>query len=73
MDATANDVTDDRFSVKGFPTLYLLTPDKTVLPYSGERTEKEIIKFVEEHASAKAAEPAAAAKADPAAELKDEL
>jgi protein disulfide-isomerase A1 len=76
MDATANDVPDERFSVKGFPSLYLLTADKTVVAYSGERTEKEITAFVEEHAAAAKEAPKEAeakAKADPAAELKDEL
>lgn len=51
MDATANDVTDSRFSVKGFPTLYLLTASGEVMPYQGDRSEKEIIRFVEEFAA----------------------
>jgi len=67
MDATANDVTDGRFDVKGFPTLYLQTAAGEVLPYSGERSEEALVKFVEEHAGAPK-EGVAAAK-----EAKDEL
>ena len=65
MDATANDVMDPRFEVKGFPSLYLQTASGEVLPYSGERTEDALVKFIEQHA--------AAAKDAPAKEVKDEL
>jgi protein disulfide-isomerase A1 len=65
MDATANDVTDPRFEVKGFPSLYLQTASGEVLPYSGERTEDALVKFIEQHA--------AAAKDAPAKDVKDEL
>lgn len=51
MDATANDVVDSRFSVKGFPTIYLLTATGEVMPFKGERTEADIIRFVEEFAA----------------------
>ena len=73
MDATANDVPDERFEVKGFPTLYLQTPDNAVLPYQGDRTEAALVAFIEKYAVAGGAAPAAAGKKDPAAELKDEL
>ncbi len=66
MDATANDVMDSRFDVKGFPTLYLQTAAGEVLPYSGERTEEALIKFIEAHADSK---DAAAAKGDKHDEL----
>ena len=63
MDATANDVPDTRFPVKGFPTLFLQTGEGEVVPYSGDRTLEALTAFVEKHAGAKAA----------AAEVKDEL
>ena len=66
MDATANDVTDPRFEVKGFPSLYLQTPAGEVVPYSGERTESALIAFIEQHAGASMG-------ALPAKDVKDEL
>jgi protein disulfide-isomerase A1 len=65
MDATANDVTDSRFEVKGFPTLFLQDGTGAVVPYEGERTEAALAAFVELHAGKGGAE---AAK-----EVKDEL
>ena len=51
MDATANDVPAGRgFDVKGFPSLYFVagtTGEATV--YSGDRTQADLIKFVNEH------------------------
>ena len=74
MDATANDVTDARFSVQGFPTLYLKTAGGEIVPYSGERTLEALKAFVEEHAdAAPAAAVAGGDAAAAAAELKDEL
>jgi protein disulfide-isomerase A1 len=70
MDATANDVTDPRFAVKGFPTLYLQTAAGEVVPYSGDRSESDIVKFVSDHLDgAQAVAPEGA----PAPEVKDEL
>jgi protein disulfide-isomerase A1 len=71
MDATANDVVDSRFSVKGFPTLYLKTAAGEVVPYSGDRSESDLTQFVESHA-AKGGDEAVAP--EPAPEpAKDEL
>lgn len=51
MDATANDVPDARFVVKGFPTLYFYKADTDkVIPYTGDRSESDFIKFVKTHA-----------------------
>eukprot|EP01023_Acetabularia_acetabulum_P033025 TRINITY_DN3088_c0_g1_i5.p2 TRINITY_DN3088_c0_g1~~TRINITY_DN3088_c0_g1_i5.p2 ORF type:complete len:493 (-),score=120.10 TRINITY_DN3088_c0_g1_i5:304-1782(-) len=50
MDATANDIPDSRFNVKGFPTLYFVTGSNEVIQYSGDRSEADIIKFVEKNA-----------------------
>ena len=65
MDATANDVPDERFQVKGFPTLYLLTAGGEVKQYQGSRTKESLVEFVEAEA--------AGAAAGGAAEVKDEL
>jgi len=50
MDATANDVPDARFVVKGFPSIffYKAGADK-VFPYPGDRSESDLIKFVKTH------------------------
>eukprot|EP01024_Parvocaulis_polyphysoides_P026521 TRINITY_DN2415_c0_g1_i1.p1 TRINITY_DN2415_c0_g1~~TRINITY_DN2415_c0_g1_i1.p1 ORF type:complete len:538 (+),score=115.82 TRINITY_DN2415_c0_g1_i1:133-1614(+) len=50
MDATANDVPDSRFDVRGFPTLYFVTGKNEVIQYKGDRSEADLIKFVEKHA-----------------------
>lgn len=36
--------------VQGFPTLKLVTADGTILDYSGDRSEEDLIEFVESHA-----------------------
>jgi len=51
MDATANDVPDARFVVKGFPSLYFYKADTDkVVAYVGDRSESDLIKFVKSHA-----------------------
>ena len=51
MDATANDVPDARFVVKGFPSLYFYKAEANkVTPYAGDRSESDLIKFVKTHA-----------------------
>lgn len=60
MDATANDVPSNKFDVKGFPTIVFVSgKDQTVLPYSGDRSEEDLVKFVKSNASSKAAGKAA--------------
>jgi len=56
MDATANDVVDPRFRDKGFPTLNLKTGAGEIVPYSGDRSESDLIRFVTNHASEAGAE-----------------
>ena len=47
--------------VSGFPTLKFVTADGRIVDYSGDRSEEDIIKFVESNADS-AAEGAAAGK-----------
>lgn len=46
MDATANDIPDDRFEVKGFPSLYLMTATGDIKKYEGDRSKESLIDFV---------------------------
>jgi hypothetical protein len=46
MDATANDVPDKRFEVKGFPTLVFVKADGTLLPFSGDRKLDAMTDFI---------------------------
>eukprot|EP01026_Neomeris_dumetosa_P065544 TRINITY_DN62946_c0_g1_i1.p1 TRINITY_DN62946_c0_g1~~TRINITY_DN62946_c0_g1_i1.p1 ORF type:complete len:492 (-),score=78.95 TRINITY_DN62946_c0_g1_i1:210-1685(-) len=50
MDATANDVPRSEFNVRGFPTLYFVTGSGEIIQYSGDRSEADLIKFVEDKA-----------------------
>jgi hypothetical protein len=77
-DSTANDITDPRFPVKGFPTLYLLTATGETVPYSGDRSKADLIKFVSEHSGPvkgvhTATHGDAAVPPEPAPEAHDEL
>ncbi|XP_021759718.1 protein disulfide-isomerase-like [Chenopodium quinoa] len=49
LDATANDLPDDTFDVKGYPTLYFRTASGNVLSYDGDRTKEEIIDFIQKN------------------------
>ncbi|XP_037691848.1 protein disulfide-isomerase A4 isoform X2 [Choloepus didactylus] len=54
MDATANDVTSDRYKVEGFPTIYFAPSGDKKNPIkfeSGDRDLEQLSKFVEEHAT----------------------
>lgn len=46
IDATANDIKDQRFEVKGFPTIYLYTATGKAISYDGDRTKDAIISFI---------------------------
>ena len=48
MDAVANDVPDARFVVKGFPAIYLRVGE-VIVPYAGDRSEADMVKFVRTH------------------------
>ncbi|XP_028381048.1 LOW QUALITY PROTEIN: protein disulfide-isomerase A4 [Phyllostomus discolor] len=55
MDATANDVTSDRYKVEGFPTIYFAPSGDKKNPIKfedGNRDLEHLSKFVEEHATA---------------------
>lgn len=54
MDATANDVTNDRYKVEGFPTIYFAPSGDKKNPIKfedGNRDLEHLSKFVEEHAT----------------------
>lgn len=52
MDATANDVVNPKFDVKGFPTIYFVQGESgRVLPYEGERTLEALKDFILDNAS----------------------
>jgi hypothetical protein len=49
MDFTANELTDKSYAVKGYPTLYLRQATGALVPYSGDRSMADLIKFVEDN------------------------
>ncbi|CAI7766137.1 unnamed protein product [Closterium sp. NIES-53] len=66
MDATANDVPQATFSVKGFPTIYLYTADGKVVSYSGDRSKASLVEFVQKNKTAAKGEKSAEEKAEEA-------
>lgn len=53
MDATANDVPDERFKMEGFPTIYFAPSDRKQEPIrfeGADRTVEGFTKFLEKHA-----------------------
>lgn len=46
IDATANDIPNDVFDVKGYPTLYFRSASGNLLQYEGDRTKEDMIEFV---------------------------
>lgn len=54
MDATANDITSDRYKVEGFPTIYFAPSGDKKNPIKfedGNRDLEHLSKFIEEHAT----------------------
>ncbi|XP_078544297.1 protein disulfide-isomerase A4-like [Lissotriton helveticus] len=54
MDATANDIPNDKYKAEGFPTIYFSPRNKKENPIkfeSGQRDLETLSKFVEEHAT----------------------
>ncbi|KAE8682207.1 Protein disulfide-isomerase [Hibiscus syriacus] len=49
LDATANDIENPNFDVKGFPTVYFRSADGNITPYDGDRTKEDIIDFIEKN------------------------
>ncbi|KAE8709833.1 PDI-like 1-1 isoform 2 [Hibiscus syriacus] len=48
-DATANDIEDPNFDVKGYPTIYFRSADGNIAAYEGDRTKEGIIDFIEKN------------------------
>ena len=55
--------------VSGFPTLKMVTADGKVLDYSGDRSEENLIEFVESHADSEASAAGKAAATGASDEL----
>ncbi|XP_022773274.1 protein disulfide-isomerase-like [Durio zibethinus] len=49
LDATANDIVDENFDVKGYPTVYFRSANGNITPYEGDRTKEDIIDFIEKN------------------------
>ena len=54
QDYTQNDLvlppaTKQKFSVSGFPTIYLYTTHKKSIKYEGDRSKQSLIDFVKKH------------------------
>ncbi|KAL0351504.1 UNVERIFIED_CONTAM: protein disulfide-isomerase [Sesamum calycinum] len=49
IDATANDIPQQTFDVKGYPTLYFRSATGELLPYDGDRTKQAIIDFIQKY------------------------
>ncbi|XP_074296655.1 protein disulfide-isomerase-like [Silene latifolia] len=49
LDATANDITDEAFDVKGYPTLYFRTASGKLEQFEGDRTKEGIIEYIQKN------------------------
>ncbi|GAB4844164.1 disulfide-isomerase [Ancistrocladus abbreviatus] len=49
LDATANDIPQDSFDVKGYPTLYFRSSSGKIVQYDGDRTKEDIIDFIQKN------------------------
>ncbi|KAL0438106.1 UNVERIFIED_CONTAM: protein disulfide-isomerase [Sesamum latifolium] len=49
IDATANDIPQQSFDVKGYPTLYFRSATGTLLQYDGDRSKEAIIDFIKKN------------------------
>lgn len=49
QDSTANDIPNDTFEVKGYPTVYFKTASGKILPYDEDRTKEAIIAFIDKN------------------------
>eukprot|EP00210_Caulerpa_lentillifera_P005585 g5342.t1 len=70
MDATVNDIPDPRVKVKGFPTLKYFKKDGEILDYTGDRSLKDLINFVDKALGIAPKDPMP--EKDSAEETKDE-
>ncbi|KAL4282325.1 hypothetical protein GQ457_03G029710 [Hibiscus cannabinus] len=49
LDATANDIEDPNFEVKGYPAVYFRSADGNITSYEGDRTKEDFIDFIEKN------------------------
>ncbi|XVE60312.1 hypothetical protein DITRI_Ditri05aG0118500 [Diplodiscus trichospermus] len=49
LDATSNDIADENFDVRGYPTVYFRSSSGNITPYDGNRTKEDIIEFIEKN------------------------
>lgn len=49
QDATANDIPNDTFEVKGYPTLYFKSASGKITQYDEDRDKESIIAFIEKN------------------------
>nr|XP_027090852.1 protein disulfide-isomerase-like [Coffea arabica]XP_027090853.1 protein disulfide-isomerase-like [Coffea arabica] len=49
IDATANDIPQGTFDVKGYPTLYFKSASGNILQYDGDRTKEDMIEFIQKN------------------------
>lgn len=49
IDATANDIPNDTFDIKGYPTLYFKSAGGNLSQYDGDRTKEDIIDFIQKN------------------------
>ncbi|KAL4333677.1 hypothetical protein GQ457_07G022910 [Hibiscus cannabinus] len=49
LDATANDIVDESFDVRGYPTIYFRSSSGNITPYEGDRTKEDIINFIDQN------------------------
>lgn len=49
QDATANDIPNDTFDVKGYPTLYFKSASGNISQYEGDRSKEDIIEFIKKN------------------------
>ncbi|KAI3795045.1 hypothetical protein L1987_37689 [Smallanthus sonchifolius] len=52
LDGTKNDIVDDTFDVKGYPTLYFRSSSGKIVSYDGDRTKEDLIEFIQKNRDA---------------------
>jgi len=46
LDATSNDISTKTFSIKGYPTLYMVSATGKIVNYEGDRSKEDITDFI---------------------------
>ncbi|KAB2097890.1 hypothetical protein ES319_A01G201400v1 [Gossypium barbadense] len=49
FDATSNDILDENFDVRGYPTVYFRSANGNITPYLGNRTKEDIVDFIKKN------------------------